>query len=175
MNNPYTSQEFFHFVGRSDPAADCVNYETLKKVLTIGCISHKPHEDSWGQVGYTINWQRSVLDEELIVPTVTCYADIPCESLGIHVTKYGKFGLSLPRDLLIQYGARPVIYVPTRNDDWRSINGAALIRNVEAIYRGFKEHVASKFAFPEASTRYRCVRLFGKSAKGISRLCGQNL
>jgi hypothetical protein len=154
MDIPYTSQELFHFVGHSDPEADQANYETLTKVLTVGCVSHKPHEKNWGQVGYAINWEMSLENEELIVPTVTCYADIPRQALGIHVSKYGKFGLSFPRDLLIQYGVRPVTYLPTRNDDWRSPHGITLLRDVEAVYKAFNEHVVFKMSLPDSTTRY---------------------
>jgi hypothetical protein len=151
----YTSNQFFHFVGRNNPSADEANYETLKKILNARCVSHRPHENDWGQVGYTINWERSIKGEELIVPTVTCYADIPFESLGIHVKKYGKFGLSFSRDLLIQYGARPVMYVPTRRDDWQSIHGTTLLQDVEAAYKGVNDHLVSKSPKPRGeSTRY---------------------
>jgi hypothetical protein len=149
----YTSNEFFHFVGRNDPSADEANYNTLKKILDAGCVSHPPHENNWGRVGYAINWQKTLESEELIVPTVTCYADIPFDALGIHVKKYGKFGLSFPRDLLIQYGARPVMYVPTRVDDWRSIHGTTLLQDIEAAYKGVSDHVASKSSKPRESTR----------------------
>jgi len=150
----YTSQELFHFVGHSDPSDDQSNYETLSKVLTAGCVSHPPHENNWGRVGYAINWEMSLENEKLIVPTVTCYADIPFGSLGTHVKKYGKFGLSFPRDLLIQFGARPVMYVPTRDDDWRSIHGTTLLRDLEAVYKAFNDRVVSKMPISDTSTRY---------------------
>jgi len=154
MNGAYTSQELFHFVGHHDPADDQTNYETLLKLLADGCVSHPPHENSWGQVGYKINWEMSLENEDLIVPTVTCYADIPFGSLGVHVKKYRGFGLSFARDLLIQYGARPVMYVPTRHDNWRSIHGTTLLRDLEAVYKGFNDHVVPKISTRDISTRY---------------------
>jgi Putative abortive phage resistance protein AbiGi, antitoxin len=148
----YTSTELFHFVGRRDPSDDRANYENLLKILAASCVSHPPHDNNWGQVSYTINWDRSLEKEELIVPTVTCYADIPFDSLSVHVAKYGKFGLSFPRDLLIPYGARPVMYIPTRNDDWRSIHGTTLIRDLEAVYKGFYTYVKSKSSSFDTTT-----------------------
>lgn len=144
MRQAYTSDELFHFVGYSSPHENEINYEVLSKVLGSGCVSHIPHEDNWGAVSYTIDWGTSLLSEKLIVPTVTCYADIPFESLGIHMKKYGRFGLSFSRDLLIQYGARPVMYVPLRSDDWKSTNGTTLLNDIEAVYKAFYNHVVSK-------------------------------
>lgn len=144
MNRSYHSDEFFHFVGHSCPGNDEVNYETLSKVIFSGCVSHPPHENSCGSVSYTVYWDNSLESEKLIVPTVTCYADIPFDCLGIHIKKYGAFGISFPRELLIQYGARPVMYVPLREDDWMSINGATLLKDLEETYKGFHDLVVSK-------------------------------
>lgn len=143
MEGKYTSEELFHFVGHETPSDDEANYEKLKLVLDSKCVSHEPHDGSWGNVGYDTHWDNQLATEELIVPSVTCYADIPFESISIHTSKYGKFGLALPKWLLTKYGARPVMYVPMRSDDWQSINGLSLLRNIEAITKGFSEHVAN--------------------------------
>ncbi|MFB4202628.1 hypothetical protein KBTX_01671 [wastewater metagenome] len=144
MTTQYASDELFHFVGHSSPQDDEENYRRLGLVLRSGCISHPPHDGSWGQTGYTATWDNRLETEELIVPTVTCYADIPFDALSTHVSKYGKFGLALPRWLLIKYGARPVMYIPMRSDDWQSINGLTLLRDIEAIVKGFNVQVYGK-------------------------------
>lgn len=151
MDIPYTSDELFHFVGHSSPTDDEWNYQTLVKILRVGCVSHPPHkiEPDWGSVTVKTNWGGSLQygdhkDNGLIVPTVTCFADIPSGGLGIHIKKYGKFGISFPRDHLIRYGARPVMYIPMRNDDWQSIHGTTLLNDLEAIYRSFHELVTSE-------------------------------
>ena len=82
--------------------------------------------------------------EQLIVPTVTCYADIPFEALSIHTSKYGKFGVALPIELLIKSGARPVTYILMRSDDWQSIHGHTLLRDIEVIVKGFNEQILEK-------------------------------
>lgn len=143
-NTPYTSNNLFHFVGHLNADDHSANYDVLLKVLNDECISHPPHENGWGTVSYTINWQRSLLDEKLIIPTVTCFADIPLESLGIHVKKYGKFGLSFKREFLIKFGARPVMYFPLSNFDLGSPNGKELIMDIEATYKGFQNQVIFK-------------------------------
>lgn len=144
MASKYASDELFHFVGHSSPEDDNANYEKLALVLKGSCISHPPHDGSWGETGYTTTWDNRLETEELIIPSVTCYADIPFDNLSIHVSKYGKFGIALPIELLTQYGARPVTYIPLRSDDWQSVHGLTLLRDIEAIVKGFNEQVVEK-------------------------------
>lgn len=141
MDQRYTSNELFHFVGHASPEDHDYNYDTLKKVMSGKCISVPPHDGSWGQTSFTTKWTGDLAREKLIVPNVTCYADIPFESLGTHVSKYGKFGVSLPASLLTKYGARPVTYIPMRHDDHLSVYGLSLLKNIEAIVKGFHEQV----------------------------------
>lgn len=141
MVSKYASDDLFHFVGHSSPSDDNSNYGRLREVLGSICISHFPHDGSWGKVSHTTTWDNRLETERLIVPSVTCYADIPFEALSIHTSKYGKFGIALPRWLLTKHGARPVTYIPMRSDDWQSINGLTLLRDIEAIVKGFKELV----------------------------------
>ena len=54
------------------------------KSLTGQCISHKPHLKGGGEIRNTINWDAGFYKGELIDPTVTCYADIPRDCLGLH-------------------------------------------------------------------------------------------
>jgi hypothetical protein len=153
VDTDYTSNELFHFVGHSSPSDNEANYQVLLKVLRGKCISHPPHDGSWGVVQYTANWAEQIEDEKLVVPNITCYADIPFLSLGTHVSKYGKFGLSLPTSLLTQYGARPVTYIPMRSDDWQSIHGKTLLRDIEAKVKGFYKQVISVSKIKETISR----------------------
>jgi Putative abortive phage resistance protein AbiGi, antitoxin len=137
MDTPYTSDQLFHFVGYNKPNDDAENFNTLCKVLSDCCVSHKPHGNLPGTIRYTIDIEKSLLNEKLIVPTVTCFADIPPDSLGNHVRKYGRFGLGFRRDYLIFHGARPVTYIPLQASDWRGIYGSSMIRDIEAVYKGF--------------------------------------
>lgn len=138
----YTADELFHFVGRRRPDDDDDNYQVLSKILKARCISFPPDFPTTSRVSYTFNAEKSLITEDLIVPTITCYCDIPLDHLRIHTKKYGRFGLSFGRDHLTRYGARPVMYVPMRSDDWGSINGQTLLRNLGAVYEGFREHVS---------------------------------
>lgn len=139
-NSSYTSDELFHLVGRSSPQDHERNFDTFLKILRCGCISYPPNFPRYGPLQIIFREDRSLLSEDLIVSNITCYCDIPFDHLQIHTQKYGTFGLSFRRDLLIRYGARPVLYVPLFDRDWfLSINGRMLINHIEQIYRGFRE------------------------------------
>jgi hypothetical protein len=137
----YVSDELYHFVGWSHPGDHEANYRTLLKILQQGCVSHPPHTNDYGTVQLRINWEGDMLKGELIVPTVTCFADIPPEHLGVHIEKYGHFGLSFDRAFLAQYGARAVMYVPYFDGDWRGIYGRELLKLLKLASRSFWEHV----------------------------------
>ena len=145
MDNPYTSDTLHHFVGYAHPTDHQKNFDVLTKILSAGWVSHPPHENNHGTVSYAMNWEGSLLTENLIIPTVTCFAEIPYQSLGIHIKKYGAFGLSFWRDHLFMFGGRPVMYIPTGPiDGILSIHGTALLKDVDLAYKGFNEHVISK-------------------------------
>ncbi|WP_243393691.1 abortive infection system antitoxin AbiGi family protein [Solimonas fluminis] len=126
----------------------------LSKVLRTGCISHPPHDGTAGRIGYTVTWNKHLEDETLIVPTVTCFADIPKNALSIHISKYGAFGVALSRSLLVARGARPVTYIPLSSGDWMSLSGRGLLRDIEAIRKGFSIRVIEpcKECLPKSRT-----------------------
>lgn len=89
-------------------------------------------------------------------PTITCFADIPDGSLGVHVNKYGHFGLAFDRSLLIRSGARPVLYVPTAADESffsSPNNGRYMLDDIEAIYRGLDRYLEERFPDEQAPVR----------------------
>ncbi len=139
MDSGYTSNELFHFVGRRDPRDHQGNYQTLLKVIRAGCVSHPPHEPGWETVKLKINPERSLASEELIVPTVTCFCDIPFDHLAIHVAKYGSFGVSFDRRLLVKYAARPVSYIPLSPEDWGGVGGETMLKDVQAVFQGLEQ------------------------------------
>ncbi|MCG2635024.1 MAG: abortive infection system antitoxin AbiGi family protein, partial [Gammaproteobacteria bacterium] len=136
----------FHFVGHSSPEDDEANYATLKIVLNGRCISHPPHDGTWGTTSYKVNWEKLLETEELLVPSVTCFADIPFEALSLHISKYGKFGVALPLSLLVKYGTRPVYYFPISKQDALSVHGVSLLRDIESTVKGFKEQLIGEEA-----------------------------
>jgi hypothetical protein len=143
----YTSTELFHFVGRADPLNHERNWDVVRTVLKQGWISHPPHERGWGKVGYHIDLDADLVRGDLLVPSVTCYCDIPLQSLNIHNRKYGYFGLSFSRAYLIEYGARPVMYVPSDAGNWRSV-AAAHLKEWQAVLAGLRQPSAMTYAEP---------------------------
>src|SRR5687768_16875591 len=147
MNEKYTSDELFHFVGFGSSDDSKKNYDTLSKILTDECISHPPHWKGWGETRIVISWEADWRKGELVVPTVTCYADIPFEALGIHTSKYGQFGLSFDRRVLAYYGACPVTYMPYDvADAGRSPYGIDLINRLFRGVEAFDNLVVKKLA-----------------------------
>lgn len=145
MRPEYISSELFHFLGRASPEEHERNYSLLKLVIESGCISHPPHEVGWGSVSYSIDISKRLAHEQMLIPTVTCYCDIPFAQLAPHTSKYGNFGLSFSRHHLTKIGARPVIYVPCRPDDWRGVfTGHTLLRELEATFLGVHQQGARK-------------------------------
>lgn len=140
MRPEYISSELFHFVGSASPLDHEHNYNVLKKVLSSRCVSYPPHEKGWGEISYKLDIEKRLAHEELLVPSVTCFCDIPFNLLAPHLTKYGSFGLSFSRHQLTKCGARPVIYVPCRPDDWTGVfTGYTLLRKLEATFRSVYE------------------------------------
>ena len=149
----YISNELFHFVGKDHSADNERNYKILGAILTDGCVSHPPHLRGWGETSIHSHFEGSLLNEKLFVPTVTCFCDIPAEHLNVHLSKYGLFGLSFDVGYLARYGARPVLYIPLRVDNPGSPFGSVLLRNVEAIYRGFHKHFMRNDRMPPHAIR----------------------
>ena len=142
MVNRYVSEELFHFVGRSGPNKNECNWNVLEKVLNNGCVSHFPHNVDWGGKGLTADFKKSLANGELIEPQITCYCDVPFDSLRIHCEKYGRFGLSLHRKLLIKHGARPVTYVPMTHEDQEPSSGRQLLEEIQLHFHKLHNHVA---------------------------------
>ena len=140
----YISDELFHFVGRRAPDDNERNFKTLLQVINSNCISSKPPEVGWGATTVTLTRGKSLESEELAVSNITCYCDIPVESLGRHTAKYGCFGLSFDRSMLARSGARPVLYVPISSGDHLSPYGSTLLRDIEAIFEGYMRHLYEK-------------------------------
>jgi hypothetical protein len=149
LDNEYVSTELFHFVGQKTPLAHDANWKVLSSILKSGCISYPPHDVGWGETRYEVDFGARLDEGELIVPEMTCFCDIPVRSLGIHCEKYGCFGISLNRELLVKYGARPVTYFPMLPDDPGSIiYGKAMLADFQSVYHALRNYVtfAPEFA-----------------------------
>lgn len=151
MNSDYTSNYFYHFVGRSEPGAHEENFSRLCKILSEKEVRHRPFTPGGSTASLTVPKQVDIFSEELLLPTVTCFSDIPSSSLQIHVRKYGLFGLSISRAHLIEWRARPVLYWPYfKNKD--SFENDAL-KDIWSTYQYFRELVVNPRKHQFSNTR----------------------
>lgn len=162
----YLSDNFFHFVGGRDPSDHPGNYTTLKSILASGKIL-----DPSKNAGISIkrDLAQSLRSGKLLLPGMVCVADIPMESLGIHTAKYGWFGIGLPKDHCIFWGARPVMYLPLRADDPRlgGLTHGVDLDDIEATYRAFLKY----FIDPRTTaTRSRTVGKINSMDEAIDGL-----
>lgn len=86
--------------------------------------------------------------------------------------KYGCFGLSFDRNMLIRYGARPVLYIPTCSDDHLSPYGSTLLKNIEAIFEGFMRHLYERERQEESEHRRTLCSIPGASQEAVDALHG---
>jgi hypothetical protein len=140
----YTSDELFHFVGRNDPTNHETNFQTILKILESKNISYWPHDGD--DRSWEIDWQADFRSGEPLIKQITCFCDIPYESLGIHLNKYGMFGISFDRRFLIRKKARPVFYHPLQapgpNTDWSSPHSTTLLEDWICAAESFLEQIA---------------------------------
>jgi hypothetical protein len=139
MAQRYTSDKLYHFVGWHHPTDADENYKTLKMILEGECVKPRGGEG----VTITIDWSKNIYEGELLSPTVICFADIPRDCLPIHTRKYGEFGLAFERELLANYGSRPVTYIPYHPQDsaYHTIHGRVLIESLIKASRDFHEKI----------------------------------
>jgi hypothetical protein len=140
---PYTHSNLYHFVGRKEPLAHATNVETIRKILTTKCIAHDPRQLGWGSqsLAYHYDESKRLIRGELVIPNMVCFCDIPPESLDVHMLKYGCCGLSLARNHLLRYGARPVQYFPYDPKDWGAVEGLNRLTGIERDFRAVMKYL----------------------------------
>ena len=89
-----------------------------------------------------IDPDKGCVDGEPIAQTIVCFCDIPFDCLGLHTSKYGRFGVGVDRSLVAKWGGRPVIYIPTTTDIGAGLNNY-FSREVMNAWKGLNDH------FPE--------------------------
>jgi len=120
MTNPsYVSNELTHFLGRSLPDNQG-RYALLREVIRTGWLKAS-HRDQLGPgfVGQS-DGQKAISGNEAIKCTSVCFCDIPVTTLGVHMKKYGPFGIAFAKQLLLRSGVTPVHYV-ARNARHRGV------------------------------------------------------
>ena len=106
----YVSDELTHFVGRCLPT-DEIRYDLFLSIIRQGWL-RESHRETLG-IGFTGNSDsgKPLCGNEAIKTTAVCLCDIPVDTLGVHMKKYGPFGIALPKRFLVPQGATPVHYV----------------------------------------------------------------
>jgi hypothetical protein len=105
----YVSRELTHFLGQLLPD-DEAKYSLLVHVLRQGWLTHPPHRpNESGNVA--LNVREELSSNQMYVPQVVCFCDIPTDDLAIHTRKYGKVGIAFDKATLLAKGANPVFYV----------------------------------------------------------------
>jgi hypothetical protein len=137
MSNSYTSEILYHLVGRRDPLDDDTNLATLRAILTSMEIRTNQVGEHSGGKTLCIDPERGCVDGEPIAQTVTCFCDIPFESLALHTSKYGRFGVGLDRSIVAEWGGRPVIYIPKISRSSSAINNTFCER-VVTVWNGLQ-------------------------------------
>lgn len=128
VRKPITSDTFYHMIGgrilknEAIPAdqKNEVCYQQLKEIIDFGYIAGREQDGEFrrheGHVEITIDTKGHLrngdFDGFLVKGAITCFADIPWDSLGWHTDKYGMFGFGVSAAHLARVGARPVTYIP---------------------------------------------------------------
>jgi hypothetical protein len=111
----------------------------------------------------------NVSDNDMYTPGVVCFCDIPVGDLGIHIEKYGSFGLAFLKAAYALRSANPVFYIgKTTNVHRTFISGRGEMPRGEyfdAVLREFHEFMqevtpplggdAEQYAKLERVTRIR--------------------
>ena len=109
--NQYTSNLLCHFVGRSK-ATDEERFQLLLLIIRgqrlIANLASPDKPSSEFHSGY----QCENVGEIFGKCDCVCFCDIPDDALGIHTSKYSKFGMGFEKEFIASQGAHPVMYVP---------------------------------------------------------------
>jgi len=109
----YVSPDLTHFVGRGRKTLR-EQYLVLKKILKEGRL-RTPRPEKLRRAPYVlqIHPSKRLSENEAYRASVVCFCDIPAGDMGLHMRKYGRFGLAFTKDFLLEEGATPVMYIPS--------------------------------------------------------------
>ncbi|WP_371367557.1 abortive infection system antitoxin AbiGi family protein [Pseudomonas sp. QL9] len=191
MHSPYTSDVFWHMIGYGilrdasiapeDKSEHC--YQRLKQVLASSYIAARAYNGELllreGDVQYSIDSTGHLRNGDfngfLVKGCITCYADIPFSSLGLHTTKYGQFGFGVSSAYLSFVGARPVTYIPChRGLISTSHRGSGLLDNmtneIKKLYNVVEDY--ENLHNPENSEGERIVSVEHENSQLMHMLLG---
>ncbi len=108
----YISHELTHFVGSKlrkskNKSKEDKQYELLIRILGEGWL----YNTKVG-VGLVVNLSAKISQNEMYLPQMVCFSDIPVEDLTLHKNKYSRFGISFNKDFIVRQGGVPIHYIP---------------------------------------------------------------
>ena len=110
----YTSEELTHFVGQWRPTND-ERYDLLLAIVREGRLKASGIPGAGGEAAsgptLSITGPGKISDETAVRGQIVCFCDIPLSGLGLHMEKYGSFGIAFRKPFLVTKGANPVFYV----------------------------------------------------------------
>jgi hypothetical protein len=121
----FVSPYLTHFVGRrfmepdsedfvEPPEREKRQYRLLADILQSGYLADHPGAAP-GILGYSVGMNEPLCSNGMFSVSAVCFCDIPLDDLGVHMSKYGKFGLCFLKRFLIERGTSPVFYVATNS------------------------------------------------------------
>jgi Putative abortive phage resistance protein AbiGi, antitoxin len=172
----YVSRELSHFVGRGLTREN--QFGLLLRILEGRWLTHPPHNPNQSGA-LVVNQSAKISSNEMYVPQVVCFSDIPVEDLHIHATKYSPFGLAFSKTFIANQGGCPVFYLPrgTRLKEMRNLDTSEIqnldLSTREKIWESLLEEVAIADVFdrmiPEFQSLMRLFHdLIRKAAKAAS-------
>lgn len=133
----YISKELTHFIGRGKRKES--QYKLLIRILREGWIAYSKHNTEV-RVGLVVNPNAKISQNEMYLPQMVCFCDIPVEDLTLHIKKYSSFGISFNKDFIVQQGGVPVHYIPTQSHVKALLN-ITPEQSVEFVKPGGGEHL----------------------------------
>ncbi len=108
----YISKDLVHFVGRG--LKEDEQYKLLIHIIQSGWLTHPPHNPNIsGNLSVKANAKLS--NNDMYLPQMICFCDIPTEDLSLHVKKYSPFGLSFSKNFISENGGNPVHYLSLKS------------------------------------------------------------
>jgi hypothetical protein len=144
----YVSEELTHFVGRRHGDDEEARYADLLAIVGGGYLGPRPdiHAKGVDMAAIGIN----PAEDEMYNPDMTCFCDIPLSEMGIHMRKYGRFGLAFLKEFVAARGGAPVLYVPKQ----AQIRGGGLVMRQRFERLRELDDALRELGFDESDPRY---------------------
>jgi len=104
----YISKELTHFIGRGKRTNS--QYKLLIKILKEGRL-YNPNVG----VNLAVNLSAKISQNEMYLPQMVCFSDIPVEDLTIHKNKFSSIGIAFNKDFIVKQGGVPIHYIPAQS------------------------------------------------------------